>query len=694
MHIRQKHEFCIVMRKAFILLLFVLTATLLNAEPVSRKTAFNVAKGFALSQHISITDSSIIDLTPEGMFRQMYVFGFSGMNGFVIISADDRVAPILGYSLTNVFSAKDMPEHIHKWLNDYEQQIDWLTEHHVGPTKEIQRKWNALLNTNMATKSQNTPVVGPLVTTKWNQRQYYNNLCPYYNGTHVLVGCVATATAQVMKYWSHPTSGHGSHSYTWKAQTLSADFGNTTYNWAEMPDSLNQYSTATQVDAVARLSYHVGVALEMNYSNTGSSAFTYRERGLDPSAETVLQTHFKYSNGIRTVFYSDMSDAQWKNILKDELDNGRVIIYDGRDPRGGHSFVCDGYDTGDLFSFNWGWGGSNDGFYAIGALNPDYTGSPTFNINNAAVIGIQPITGSIPEKTTVNASSADISQGTVSGSGTYNQYDTITLIAIANEGYQFDHWDDNGKSNPRYAFATSQTIDRTAYFTPLPTDTLLYCDDEMFSTMGTSSQWGIRYPAYILSDKKLSAIQFFPCEEGQYTLNIYQRDDLQMALAHTQQFATSQLLDWVTIPLTGPLHIDSTKSLWITLSYTAGGYPMTFSSHYSGNRDGMMLYHGGEWVSFNDHGMYGSWLIKGITEHDDTHTKVENAELPEVKVACDRENIIISGAAGNIITVYDTLGKMITSKEKANESETFQVPSSGVYFVKTGNGQIVKVVVK
>lgn len=682
------------MRKSFTLLLLVLTAMRLNAEPVSRKTAFNVAKSFALSQHISITDSSITELTPKGMFRQMYVFGLGRTKGFVIISADDRVAPILGYSFSNAFSTKDMPEHVHKWLNDYEKQIDWLSEHHVGPTKEIQRKWNALLNADIATKSQNIPVVGPLVTTKWNQKQYYNDQCPYYNGAHVLVGCVATATAQVMKYWNHPTSGHGSHSYTWNAQTLSADFGNTTYNWAEMPDCLNNYSTASQVDAVAKLSYHVGVALEMNYSNVGSSAFTYRERGLDPSAETILQTHFKYSNDIHTIFYSDMSDAQWKAILKDELNNGRVIIYDGRDPRGGHAFVCDGYDTDDLFSFNWGWGGSNDGFYAIGALNPDYNGAPAFNINNAAVVGIQPISDPIPEETTVNASSADISQGTVSGSGTYNQYDTITLIAIANEGYLFDHWDDNGKSNPRYAFATSPTFDRTAFFTPLPTDTLLYCDDEMFSAMGTSSQWGIRYPAYILSDKKLSAIQFLPYEEGLYTLNIYQGDGLQMALAYSQQFTTSQLLDWVTIPLTSPFYIDNAKSLWITLSYANGGYPMTFSSRYRGNRNGMMLYYGSEWVSFNDNGMYGSWLIKGITEQDNTHTEIENAELQEVKIACDRGNITISGAADYTIIVYDISGRMIASKEKSNELETFQVPSSGVYLVKTGNRPIVKVVVK
>lgn len=682
------------MRKSLVLLLFVLTAMQLNAEPVSRKTAFNVAKGVALSQHISVTDSSIIDLTPEGVFKKMYIFGLDGTKGFVIISADDRVAPILGYSLTNAFSTKDMPEHIHKWLNDYEKQIDWLTEHHVGQTEDIKRKWNALLNADKNAMRQNTPVVGPLVTTKWSQRQYYNDQCPYYNGAHVLVGCVATATTQVMKYWNHPTSGHGSHSYTWKAQTLSADFGNTTYNWAEMPDNLDQYSTATQVDAVARLSYHVGVALEMNYSNTGSSAFTYRERGLDPSAETVLQTHFKYSNGIRTVFYSDMSDAQWKAILKDELDNGRVIIYDGRDPRGGHSFVCDGYDTGDLFSFNWGWGGSNDGFYAIGSLNPDYTGSPAFNINNAAVIGIQPITGSIPTKTTVNASSADKTQGIVSGSGTYNQYDTITLIAIANEGYLFDHWDDDVKSDPRYAFATSPAFDRTAFFTPLPTDTLFYCDDEMYSALGTSSQWGIRYPAYILSDRMLSAVQVFLREAGQYTLNIYQGDNSQMALEYSQQFTTSQLLNWVTVPLSNPFHIDDTKSLWITLSYTNGGYPMTFSTKYRGNRDGMMLYYGGKWLSFNDNGMYGSWLIKGITEHDDTHTKVEDAELQEVKISSDKGRIMISGATDNTITVYDTQGRIIASKKKSNELETFQVSSSGVYLVKTGNGQIVKVVVK
>ena len=624
------------MKKLLLTLFLTMSVLLAWAKPVSINTARQIAENFAITQNISVDDNPVVNIAPEGMFHQLYVFGFDGAKGFVVVAADDRVIPILGYSLTTYFTSSDMPEHVKDWFFDYEAQIDSLVAHNVEPTALVQREWNAYSNSKSSVLNSMAAVVGPLVTTTWDQSPYYNNLCPTKDGTRTITGCVATATAQIMKYWNHPSTGHGSHSYSWNGQTLSANFGNTTYQWSNMPTSLTASSSSTKKTAVATLMYHIGVAVEMEYNtsaNGGSSASNFTD-DFSPSAELALQRYFKYSNNIHHIRYSDCTDAQWKTILKSELDASRVVLYDGRDPSGGHSFVCDGYNNNNYFHFNWGWGGTYDGFYAIGDLHPGTGGSGgnstyTFNLCNGAVIGIEPIQGTIPTKTTVTATSANTSLGTVSGSGSYNQYDVATLMATANEGYIFDHWDDNSKSNPRYVIATSSSFNKTAYFVPLPTDTLHYCGEEWqtaFYSTGTK-RWGIRYPASALeTNKELSVVQVMLYQTGQYNLILYQGDGSQMTQVYSQQFTNSVSCEWTDIHLNVPYQIDNTKSFWITLSYTGSGYPMTMSSFYGGNNDGMRYYYNNTWTSYPDvNNRYGSWLIKGVIKDVTTSFYTLNA---------------------------------------------------------------------
>ena len=170
--------------------------------------------------------------------------------------------------------------------------------------------------------------------------------------------------------------GYGSHSYTHSTYgSQSANFGTTTYAWSSMPDSLTTSSSTTQVDAVATLLYHVGVAIEMDYGlngTGGSAAFTNNEGAQPstfgstsvPSAENALRYYFKYRSNAHHITYTDFSHAQWVAIMQNELNNSRPIIYSGRDSTGGHSFVCDGYNNSGLFHFNWGWRGQYDGYYA------------------------------------------------------------------------------------------------------------------------------------------------------------------------------------------------------------------------------------------------------------------------------------------------------------------------------------------
>ena len=363
------------------------------------------------------------------------------------------------------FVTEDMPSNVKGWLDDYERQILHYRSLGQGRLQSVRdegsRAWVDLLEGSYDDPPQNT-AVSPLLSTTWNQTQYYNNLCPYnsYLGERTVTGCVATAMAQVMKYWNHPATGHGSHSYAHSYYgTLSANFGTTTYAWTSMPAQLTSSSTTAQRTAVATLMYHVGVAMEMNYdvaANGGSGALAYSNGDpFEPSAENALRTYFKYKSSLRQVSIDDYSNADWSALLMSELNASRPILYSGRDSTGGHCFVCDGYDNGGQFHINWGWGGWCDGYYAIGSLNPSSGGtggnaSSTFNLKNVAVIGIEP-NSSFGSTTTVTATSNNTSYGTVTGGGTFTgtNTDTVALYATAAPGCRFTGWNDEHQFTPR-----------------------------------------------------------------------------------------------------------------------------------------------------------------------------------------------------------------------------------------------------
>lgn len=317
-----------------------------------------------------------------------YVFNTSSA-GFVMVSADDIVTPILGYSDEGAFDPNNIPQNTTKWLEDYKSQIRYAIENGVAATAEISTEWQDLIvgkNTNGSARGTNA--VSPLIQTKWDQSPNYNALCPYDNqyGQRTITGCVATAMAQVMKYWNYPASGTSFHSYNHaKYGTLSANFGSTTYQWTSMPNTVSGANSA-----VATLMYHCGVSVDMDYgisSQGGSGAQT-----LD--VVDALKTYFGYSSSVEGKSRSNYSDSQWKTLLKTELNASRPMQYAGTGSGGGHSFVCDGYDNNDFFHFNWGWSGSSDGYFSVNALNPGSLGSGGgtggFNSNQRVIIGIKP----------------------------------------------------------------------------------------------------------------------------------------------------------------------------------------------------------------------------------------------------------------------------------------------------------------
>lgn len=296
-----------------------------------------------------------------------YVFN-NDAGGFVIIAGDDAVTPVLGYTSTGSFDAENLPDGLKDLLKSYERQIAALGDNYVA--------------NQTATRAAFTGEK-LLKTAEWNQMAPFNKYTP----NNYVTGCVATAGAIVMKHHGYPAKGTGSHSYTWKGKTLTANFEHD-YDWASMPAKYDGTNDAA-FDGVARLMADLGVAVEMQYNKDGSGAYI-------GNLVTALQKYYGYSKLSHLMAIEDVGAEAWNGRLREEIDANRPVLYAASDPAGGgHAFVIDGYKD-ESFSVNWGWGGYCDGFYKIGALNPESVGKPTgdkYNVGQSAVFGMQPSDG-------------------------------------------------------------------------------------------------------------------------------------------------------------------------------------------------------------------------------------------------------------------------------------------------------------
>ena len=366
------------------------------AAPVTAQQASRVAIAF-WNMHRDNDVNSINTLkTHNTPFDALYVFTVEEAEGFVIVAADDVVTPILAYSFHNKFNLENNTN-VQYWLSTYQEQIEYCRSHDITPAPETTSEWNTLSSISTNNTPSSLTSINPLLTTTWNQSPYYNDLCPNNSqyGQRAIAGCVATAMAQVMKYWNYPTSGQGSHSYYQAGfGTISANFGSTTYDWQNMPSSLSATSSSAQKNAVATLMYHCGVSIEMEYgvSSSGAYMIDYSQYDSDytpvPCTEFALVDYFGYSDAIQSKVRGYFTDAQWKSYIKTELDASRPVLYSGFNDEVGHCFVCDGYNTTEThFHFNWGWGGYCDGYYTLANLAPT---SHAFNQYQQILINVEP----------------------------------------------------------------------------------------------------------------------------------------------------------------------------------------------------------------------------------------------------------------------------------------------------------------
>lgn len=369
------------MKKAFFLLVSLLIFNQVVGSNIDTATAKTVAKNFfgatypaAIQKHL--TDFSLVYQAnthqKSGETNSLFYVFNAGSEGFIIVAANDRVKPILAYSNETPFDPTNIPPNTAWWLSSYEQEIEYAINNNIAATPSITQQWQSLISGNILMQKSHKNSGAPLITTKWGQGNRYNSLCPYDTAVraYCATGCVVVAMSQVMNYWEHPVKGLGSHSYVdHPFGVLSADFENTTYLYDSMPTSLYSSTRATQIHAVATLMYHCGVSIDIDYGVYGSNASLAEYTAGSPSAELALKTFFGYPDVIG-LNRSQYSEAQWVQIIKNEIDSARPVLYRGSGDVGGHAFVFDAYNDSDYFHVNWGWTGYADGYFLVSALNP------------------------------------------------------------------------------------------------------------------------------------------------------------------------------------------------------------------------------------------------------------------------------------------------------------------------------------
>ncbi len=362
--------------KHIILISLICLATILMAAPISKDMAMQAATNWthkwAPQDYQTRSFEEIIPISDIDT-AQLYIFKYT--DGFVLTSADDAAIPILAYGFNTVVDNIQENPAFRDYILCMQQEVKQIVTTRVD-NRETSEAWRLILANDFS--RNNTRSLLPLLTTRWDQGWPYNMYCPVDaagpNG-HVYAGCVATAMAQVMKYWNWPNTGVGSHSYYADSYGIqSANFGQTTYQWTQMPNSVGAPN-----EEVGKLLYHLGVSVDMGYSPSGSGAQSYN--GVD-----ALIQNFRYNSGIQLLSKEDYSTTTWNQMLKSELDNARPVYYHGFGEGGGHAFVCDGYQGTDYFHFNWGWSGSNDGYFYTGNLNPGYV----FNWDQGAMFNVYP----------------------------------------------------------------------------------------------------------------------------------------------------------------------------------------------------------------------------------------------------------------------------------------------------------------
>lgn len=438
------------------LLLFagsLLIPIVVMAGPRSFQQAKAIAEKQAALLGVTIDQKAMTKARKQGSKGEItlsqesyYVFPNANSKGFTIVSGDDRLPEIVGYSSQGSYDENNLPEGFVSFMKAYQNLYNRVNLGDAEALKNLAeiKAWRNKKNASAASTSAVAPLLGNI---EWDQTSPYNNMCPKYDSVHVAAtGCVATAMAQVMAYYKYPKQlkadipGYVNrwNGIPMEIPTITREEG--VYDWDNMLPKYNKEANATQQqkDAVAKLMYHCGAAVQMNYGPESAAAVS----------ATKLAKYFGYDADLMMdLSRSSFTLDKWMQIIDTELAAGRPVLYGGQASDGGHQFVCDGKDGEGLYHINWGWSGSQNGYFDLSLLNPEKGGTGSGNSTEgynrlcSMTIGIAPDNGVVD---------APLAAAPVIKAMNYGFLDTVTKDHRLNPDEAFDFWLDYGLGNQTY----------------------------------------------------------------------------------------------------------------------------------------------------------------------------------------------------------------------------------------------------
>lgn len=421
------------MKKSLLAILVVLATVIgADARSLSPEQALNRAIGERTQSRAvgGVKSQPILTLKDAGT-PLVYVFENNSDEGFIVVSADDIAAPVLGYSDTGKLDPANIPSNVSWWLDQYKGEI----------AAAIEAGYDVAYSPAPKSRASRA-AIAPLCTTRWDQDAPYNNKCPLVRNSRAMTGCVATAMAQVLKYHNWPEKGKGKYQYNQSSatpSTISFDYANTTFDWKNMLDTYTTSASTAQINAVATLMYACGVSVEMSYGAQESGA-------VSAMVTPALIDYFNYDCGLHSENRISYSSTVWEDMVYNELSQNGPVYYAGQGNDGGHAFVCDGYNGDGYYHFNWGWSGLSDGYYRLSALDPDSQGiggnTSGFNFDQMVILGVKkPVTGSTyaaPNISYVDPVSVSVSGSTVYLLGSFynfssKAYNGSLVIELVND---------------------------------------------------------------------------------------------------------------------------------------------------------------------------------------------------------------------------------------------------------------------
>ncbi|HPB25517.1 MAG TPA: C10 family peptidase [Bacteroidales bacterium] len=416
-------------KKLIAIVCCILIQSVAFSKNISQQQAILAGKNFFYERLSLVSSIDYKTLETESVFPRtvddqilFYTITFKN-KGFVVVSSNDIFRPVLCYVFDSRYDMQNLPPAFVRWMEDYEKQMLYVLQNHPLQNTSVAAEWDRLLTAapQQLIMSKETTAVPPLLKTTWNQDKYYNNFCPPAAGGpdgRAYAGCVPTAMGQIMNYYRHPVTGIGSYVYNDTVgplvyDSLAADFGNTVYRWDQMPLAVTERQNDS---AVAKLLYHLGVSVNLNYDSSGSGMYNHK-------AAYALRTYFGYAPDCQYIFRDTATHTNWKQLILNHLNAKKPLYYAGWADTinvSGHAFVCDGYQDTSYFHFNWGWGGSADGYFLLDNLTP---GGSDFTLDHELIINFYPDTASAYHHPCNNITTLTKTKGTFSdGSGPLHNY--------------------------------------------------------------------------------------------------------------------------------------------------------------------------------------------------------------------------------------------------------------------------------